>query len=748
MRLTSAAAVRSRIASLTLAEGLSPVTLGSISLHEHQRSAVARLQVAIDQFSGALLCDEVGLGKTYVAIAVARLYERRLVVAPAALTAMWRAALASTRTTAELRTFESLSRVDSPHDAGQYEIIVVDEAHHARNPATNRYFALASMARGARVLLLSATPIHNRRSDLVALLSLFLGSRARAMTTAELSLCVVRRDHTRVARTTAIPTVLPAVHHQLNDDGRIVAALMGLPPPIPVRDGGLAGTLIARGLVHQWASSEAALQEAIARRIARAMALCASLEAGTYPTARDLETWIYGDGSLQLGFAELLASPRDTSAAAGPANRTLLDAVRLHLRALQEFRALFNAHGSLDDERAILVDSIRRSCPDAKIVAFAQYAQTISALFRRLASVGRVAMLTSHGARVAGGALTRAEAIGRFAPIANHAAPPRPAEVIDLLLTTDILSEGVNLQDASVVIHLDLPWTVARMDQRVGRVARMGSPHARVGVHVVRPPRSAADLLDTEQIVQRKWTVARSAVGAGTPSPMSTQAPADTDIDAIVESTPEKIERLRGILHAWIVEPLPEADCANDEMIVATVSAPRNGYIAATSASSGSKLVVSVGNNASADLDAQLESCRLAGGDDVLSNPTEAEQAQRELRDWFASEQASLAAGVRGSSAVPRRHVTTRIDAIVQDAPPHLRPQRSIVGARARRVATSQQCAAVEMELEALLHSDLRADDWLQAVAALDPNEMGSGTTAPTGKLTIHALLLLRGGAA
>ncbi|MFL5634856.1 MAG: SNF2-related protein, partial [Gemmatimonadaceae bacterium] len=544
---------------------MSPVTLGSISLHEHQRSAVARLQVAIDQFSGALLCDEVGLGKTYVAIAVARLYERRLVVAPAALTAMWRAALASTRTTAELRTFESLSRVDSPHDAGQYEIIVVDEAHHARNPATNRYFALASMARGARVLLLSATPIHNRRSDLVALLSLFLGSRARAMTTAELSLCVVRRDHTRVARTTAIPTVLPAVHHQLNDDGRIVAALMSLPPPIPVRDGGLAGTLIARGLVHQWASSEAALQEAIARRIARAMALCASLEAGTYPTARDLETWIYGEGSLQLGFAELLASPRDTSAAAGPANRTLLDAVRLHLRALQEFRALFNAHGSLDDERAILVDSIRRSCPDAKIVAFAQYAQTISALFRRLASVGRVAMLTSHGARVAGGALTRAEAIGRFAPIANHAPPPRPAEVIDLLLTTDILSEGVNLQDASVVIHLDLPWTVARMDQRVGRVARMGSPHARVGVHVVRPPRSAADLLDTEQIVQRKWTVARSAVGAGTPSPMSTQAPADTDIDAIVESTPEKIERLRGILHAWIVEPLPEADCANDE---------------------------------------------------------------------------------------------------------------------------------------------------------------------------------------
>ena len=42
-------------------------------------------------------------------------------------------------------------------------------------------------------------------------------------------------------------------------------------------DGGLGGALIGRGLVHQWASSEAALREAIRRRVARAAALCASL---------------------------------------------------------------------------------------------------------------------------------------------------------------------------------------------------------------------------------------------------------------------------------------------------------------------------------------------------------------------------------------------------------------------------------------------------------------------------------------
>ena len=46
---------------------------------------------------------------------------------------------------------------------------------------------------------------------------------------------------------------------------------------------------------------------------------------------------------------------------------------------------------------------------------------------------------------------------------------------VDLLIATDLLSEGLNLQDASVVVHLDLPWTAARLTQRIGRVWRVGA---------------------------------------------------------------------------------------------------------------------------------------------------------------------------------------------------------------------------------------------------------------------------------
>jgi hypothetical protein len=172
------------------------------------------------------------------------------------------------------------------------------------------------------------------------------------MTSAELALCVVRREQDQLQETLSIPAVLSPVHHQLSDDRRVVEALMNLPPPLPVMDGGLGGVLIGRGLVHQWASSEAALREAVKRRIARAIAMCASLEAGAYPSERELETWTYSDGALQLGFAELLST-----FAANHAD--LLVVVRRHLDALQAFRARFASANALDAERAQITAGIR-----------------------------------------------------------------------------------------------------------------------------------------------------------------------------------------------------------------------------------------------------------------------------------------------------------------------------------------------------------------------------------------------------
>ncbi|MDQ6689919.1 MAG: DEAD/DEAH box helicase [Gemmatimonadota bacterium] len=743
LRLTGAAEVRARIARLILGDVAVDSKIGAISLQPHQLSAVARIEGALEEFGGALLCDEVGMGKTFVALAVARPYSRRLVVAPASLSRMWSQALEATGIDAEFVSFEKLSRNHSTidHDprgvtgrasrldsASSFDLLIVDEAHHARNPATRRYSRLKELARNAKLLLLTANPVHNRRDDMSSVLALYLGSRANALTAGELARCVVRRDHEYVTTNALIPRILPTKAVQISDDPEIVQQLMNFPPPIPLRDGGLGRSLIGRGLVHQWASSEAALKEALRRRIARSFALVASLEAGTYPTGQELRTWIFDDGALQLGFPELLSPP---SRDAGP----LLESVRRHSDALQRFVAVHSVRSSLDMERADFVLSLLAKRSGTKIVAFAQYAETVSMLFRVLARVGNVAMLTSHGARVAGGRLSRLEALARFAPRASRAPPPPTAEVIDLLLSTDLLSEGVNLQDAAVVVHLDIPWTAARLEQRVGRVARMGSAHSAIAVYMIRPPATAAKLIENEILVQKKWQLARREVGSATAPPFPDHSSDETDVDSVARQT----ETLRGLLAEW-----RQIDVSSKDLCAAAIASPQSGFFAAASIDGEATLIVSLSGRLSTALKLQIAACRLADGFDVHAERAAYEAALHQIQEWYDRESASAVAGVATSNSMPRRRLVSRIDAAIENAPLHIRSRRLVTAAKARNVATAFHSAAIEGELESLALAQLSDDEWLAAIARLDGGQSKPPKNRGTASgLQIRALLLL-----
>lgn len=742
-RPVSPADARFLIAETILGAPSAGLRLGSVTLHPHQLSAVRRLRAAIDQFNGALLCDDVGMGKTYVALAIAREFARSLVVMPAALVSMWRGALGAAGIDAPLVSFEALSRADiagsGDNSPPKYDLVIIDEAHHARNQRTNRYLALESLVRGARVLLLTATPIHNRRDDLVALLALFLGSRARALTSSELGLCVVRRQQNQLPQPLGIPSVQPTIFHDIPDEPALVERLMTLPPPLPAREGGIGGALIGRGLVHQLASSEAALRDAVRRRIARATALCSALEAGTYPTASELETWIFADGALQLAFAELLSAPI-------VGHKELLTTIRAHLTALERLGTELASAGRADEERGRTISSIRRENPGVRIAAFTQYSATASMLFRKLASTGRVALLTSHGARVAGGSLTRSEAINRFAPLASGVRRPAAAEVIDLLLTTDLLSEGVNLQDAGIIVHVDLPWTAARLEQRVGRAARLGSPHRSIVVHALRPPPSAAELLQSGTIVEQKWSVARQVVGTSAPMPRFLPTGQLAAIGQPGESTPENTERLRILLETWLRSGgNSSAHNGGDSTSVATVIGADSGFVAAISTPGGPRLLAAFGDRVASDLPTLIARCDDIDGAETPSDKARVSRVVELIYDWRDRQSAAESAGLGASAAQARKELTNRIDALVETAPLHLRASRVATASRARRVATTTQCAAVERKLEELLGSGLDPDAWLAAVADLDLRQAPDNLPLLPGEdLTIHAILIAR----
>jgi len=171
--LVAAASAR---ALLDLAPLAAPQAAWPPWLAPHQIPAAARLVAIMRRYRGALLADAVGLGKSYIALAVAlALGEPFALVVPAVLVPQWRALLAERGVAAPVLTHEALSvRTVRRSDSPTVRLFVVDEAHRFRNPDTHRYRALARLSVGARMLLVTATPVHNRIADLFHLFHLFL----------------------------------------------------------------------------------------------------------------------------------------------------------------------------------------------------------------------------------------------------------------------------------------------------------------------------------------------------------------------------------------------------------------------------------------------------------------------------------------------------------------------------------------------------------------------------------------------
>lgn len=524
-------AVRHRIATAILPP-LPPATLGEVQLLPHQRRAAARLHRILDHHHGALLADAVGLGKTFSALAVAQRYREVAVLAPAALVAMWEAALLRTRQ--RHVTVRSLHRASYrrpqlfAHGEAQSmtnRLVIIDEAHALRNRHTTRYRHVAEAVLDSHVLLLSATPLHNRPEDLTALFALFRGTQADALRHDTLAALIVRREHvdsTSSTRDTAgaaagVRAAPPRLrtHRPLTvpQNQGTLERLLALPAPLPAREGAAAGALIRLGLLRAWCSSDAALTQALTTRLQRGAALRAALEAGRHPTPQELRSWVIDDQAgtdMQLGFAELLVAQ---AVDGDDHQRRLLDTLTPHTEALRELRSHHVRHARADAVRAACLRAIRRRHPSLPVVAFSQHGRTVRALFRALSDIAGVGMLTGHEARIASGPVSRPELLGWFAPRAQGRPPPPPHRRVTLLLATDLIAEGVNLQDAGVVVHLDLPWTHATRTQRTGRVRRLGAPHHEVHEYRLRAMPSARRLLRIEQRLARKAALTERFVG-------------------------------------------------------------------------------------------------------------------------------------------------------------------------------------------------------------------------------------------
>lgn len=719
--LDSATAVLSLMARAVLGSNGNGVALGGIALRPHQVDALARVRALMGRYGGALLADEVGLGKTYVALALMRDARAPVVVAPAALRPMWTQALARSGLAAPLLSVEALSRGRTL--ATRPDLVVVDEAHHVRTPTTRRYHALAALCAGVRVMLMSATPVHNHAGDLGALLALFLGGEAYGMAEAELTRFVVR--HTRADAAgggmLALPVLAAARWIEIDEEPEILDALTSLPPPVPPADGDDPGALVTHTLVRQWASSRGALRGALRRRLAASTALEHSLLAGRLPTRAELATWTHAEGVVQLAFAELVAATPSSAPAA-----ELLAAVRAHADAVRNLLTRLSASPDPDEQRAAALRTCRAAHPGARIVAFAERAETVHALYARLKRDRGVAVLSAQGGRVAGGRCSRAEILARFAPVAHGLREPADAERVELLLTTDLLSEGVNLQDASVVVHLDLPWTPARLEQRVGRVRRLGSRHDRVFVYGMRPPASAERLLEVERRLRRKLAIAGRTVGlVGAVLPSLVVEADPSSHEETPASAAEETTLVRTLLAAYAHLPPSGLAERGDGMPVAAVAASENGLLALVSEGGEHRLIASIAESPVGDGPALVRhalSEATLGSAPALSRSRDLavalELARERAAAWCRARAARSLSGVLAPhTARSRRKILERIATIGSSTGRHRRAPLASLLTEARRAAVAPLGIGAERVLDALTVAPLDDEGWLRAIA-------------------------------
>ncbi len=415
---------------------------------------IETVRKVLKRFRGrALLCDEVGLGKTVEAGMVIKEYLLRglaqsvLVLVPPALVGQWQDELAgkfdlSFATTAdpsrrldpdafwarESLVIASLSLAKSASNrqrvmSRQFDLIVVDEAHHLRNSATEAW-KLVNGLKSRFMLLLTATPLQNNLLELYNLITLLKPGQLRTPASF-LKEFVSRKDPTVPLNEQKLRELLSEVMI------RNTRALAGL--KLPPRH--------ATTIVVEPAPAEEELY-------ARLSALVrAHHRAGQ------------GNGALDRLTLRLLQSEAGSSPAAVAKTLAGLLAVGGEEDALRsELRALAALAGGLRTSTKVarLVD-ILASTREQTIV-FVSYLETLSFVSRELEARGMRPVLFH----------------GRMSAREKDAAVERFRSGERVLVATEVGGEGRNLQFCHRMVNLDLPWNPMRIEQRIGRLHRIG----------------------------------------------------------------------------------------------------------------------------------------------------------------------------------------------------------------------------------------------------------------------------------
>lgn len=558
-------------------------------LSKYQKDGYHRALQITEDWNGALICDGVGLGKTFIGLMILerciRDGKRVLMIVPkAAQSSVWDLNINRYLRPKYRRYFKELFDLRlhtdfgrdgtiSPEDFEYYkehkQVIIIDEAHHFRNPKANRGQKLWELAKDKQLFMLTATPINNGLDDLYALINYFardpkhfqririnnlrkyfleaegrlkeehVNMDASEAADAEdflradelLQQVLIQRSRRFVKDSEALESdsvffperqrpqvieyslkgVYESIYSELKDAFDKDNPFLNLSiyntsayqqkPDSKVRQSqgqviGLIRTLLLKRLESSFKSFEASVEDLLAK-MSVFMQRYAPERYENWTTTNK-RWWAIVQQHIQVRMEREEREPEeednvpeheesDFDPEAHDMDK-LLDDLQEDMRLLTDFLSKIyrrfyvpDKEGevedpSKDDKLKKLIKTLQDNelFEGNKVLIFTEFRQTARYLKRQLQEAGFEYVEQVDSAR---NVKNREQVIKRFAPYYNCYGQEKELtqalkSPINILISTDVLSEGLNLQDASLLINYDLHWNPVRLMQRLGRLDR------------------------------------------------------------------------------------------------------------------------------------------------------------------------------------------------------------------------------------------------------------------------------------
>jgi SNF2 family DNA or RNA helicase len=614
-------------------------------LFKFQRDGVVGAIDKLARFGGCIIADSVGLGKTFEALAIIKYHELRndrvLVLAPKRLRDNWTLYKANDRRNilaADRLNYDILNHTDLSRDGGQsgdidlahvnwgnYDLVVIDESHNFRNKKSpkqgseTRYHRLMRkiIREGVktRVLMLSATPVNNRLSDLrnqiafategddTALQNHGIDSIEQTTRKAQiqfnrwLDLPEEERnpgrlvemlgfdyftllDHLTIARsrkhieryygteeTGRFPERRTPINIKADVDTagqfraireinleirRLNLACYApmryvLPQKAGAYDAKYSTEIRGGESIFRQADREESLIHLLRVNVLKRMESAVSSFALTIQRQlKDVEATLarideHAADAGEVGELDIadvdIDDPAFEQLLVGRKVKVLLSDVDLHRwkqdliedrnRLDNLLKAAQQVDATRDAKLAKLREVIERKCREPinnvggranrKVIIFTAFSDTAQYLYAELAPWAKECLGLESGlvtgtagirSTLSGLRKSMSSVLSAFAPRSKE----RPAELaeegeIDLLIATDCISEGQNLQDCDWLINYDIHWNPVRIIQRFGRVDRIGSPNQSVQLVNFWPNMELEEYIGLEQRVSGRMVL-------------------------------------------------------------------------------------------------------------------------------------------------------------------------------------------------------------------------------------------------